>query len=148
MTNRYGATASYAVSAQISVAGTSTERIVGVPVGMRWNPFTSRHPSSQIKPFVAATIGPVFGSGGQSIVTLDPVTSLPSGTVSSTSYNLTTVGGDAIGGVDVHLARLFSIGVSGGYNWMADFSRPLGFRDNYSGPQFAVSFGLLWGKGR
>jgi hypothetical protein len=40
-----------------------------------------------------------------------------------------------------------SIGVNAGYNWMADFSRPIGGRDNYSGFQVAVGIGFLFGKG-
>jgi hypothetical protein len=38
--------------------------------------------------------------------------------------------------------------VSGGYSWMADFAHPIGPRNNFSGAEFAVSFGFLFGKGR
>jgi len=148
MTNRSGGTASVSSIGSIAQASSRTERIVSVPVGLRWSPFTLHHPASQAKPFVAATIGPVFGAGGQSTVILDPVTGLPTGASSSTMRNVATVGGDAMGGVDVHVLRWFSVGVSGGYNWMADFSRPIGEQDNYSGPRFTVSFGFLFGKGR
>jgi hypothetical protein len=59
-----------------------------------------------------------------------------------------TIGGHVGGGVDFHLARWFSVGVNAGYNWMADFSEPVGTRDNYSGPELGVSFGWLFGHGR
>jgi Caspase domain len=114
--------------------------LLSVPVGVRWNPFTSRHPSSPLKPFVAATIGPVFGAGEQSFVS--------GRTVSSSASTETTVGGDVLLGADFHVARWFSVTVSGGYNWMADFSRPIGTRDNYSGAEFGFGFGFLFGKGR
>jgi hypothetical protein len=114
--------------------------LVALPVGVRWNPFTSRHPSSQLKPFVAATIGPVFGAGSQSFV--------GPGSVANASFTETTVGGDALLGMDFHIARWFSVSVTGGYNWMANFSRPIGAHSNYGGPEFGFSFGFLFGKGR
>ena len=40
------------------------------------------------------------------------------------------------------------IGVNGGYNWMIDFAQPVGTRDTYSGPEFGISFGWLFGRGR
>jgi hypothetical protein len=51
------------------------------------------------------------------------------------------------GGVDVHVGRSFAIGVNGGYNWMLDFAKPVGVRDNYSGPEVGVSVGWLFGRG-
>src|SRR4030095_4800898 len=61
-----GATSASLVNAQGVLSADSA--LVALPVGVRWNPFTSRHPSSQLKPFVGATIGPVFGAGSQSFV--------------------------------------------------------------------------------
>ena len=113
---------------------------VALPVGIRWSPFGGRHPSLQAKPFVSATVGPIFGSAVQS--------SVGSFDVVNAGYTETTVGGDVTAGVDFHVARAFSVGMAGGYNWMDAFSRPVGDRDNYGGAVFAVSFGFLWGKGR
>jgi hypothetical protein len=61
---------------------------------------------------------------------------------------MVTVGGHLRAGADFHLARSFAIGVDGGYNWMADFSEPVGLNDNYSGFGLGVNFGWLWGKGQ
>ena len=58
-----------------------------------------------------------------------------------------TFGGLVGGGVDFHVSRGFSLGVSGGYRWMADFSRPIGARDNYSGFELALNIGWLFGAG-
>jgi hypothetical protein len=124
----------------------SASSLTALPVGVRWNPFTARHPSSQVKPFIAGSIGPIFGNGTQSVVA--PGSNGQSSRVSATTRNLTTVGGEALAGVDFHVARAFAIGVSGGYSWMANFSQPIGTRDNYSGGVFTVGFGFLWGKGR
>ena len=51
------------------------------------------------------------------------------------------------GGVDVHVARSFSLGVTVGYNWMMDFSEPLWTQRNFNGAQVALGIGWLWGKG-
>ena len=118
----------------------SDSALFAIPVGVRWNPFTSRHPSSQVKPFVAATIGPLFVAASES--------SVAGRNVASGDFVATTVGGDALAGVDFHIARCFSVTVSGGYNWMADFSRSIGARNNFSSAEFGFAFGFLFGKGR
>ena len=121
----------------ISSNGSAT---LSVPIGVRWNPLASRHPSSQLKPYVAATVGPVFGAAEQSFI--------GAGTIAGTASAQTTVGGDALLGLDFHISRWFSVGVSGGYNWMGNVSRPTGGRDNLGGAEFGFNFGFLFGKGR
>jgi hypothetical protein len=111
-----------------------------VLAGVRWSPFTARPASLQIKPFVAASVGPVFGEGTETIEVVN--------SFSSDLFKAATVGGDVLGGVDFHLARPLSVGVSGGYNWMRDFSRPFGASVNHSGAEFRISLGFLFGKGR
>jgi len=113
-----------------STSGSSGAAFLALPVGVRWSPFTARHPSSQLKPFVGATLGPAFG-----------------GTVVRTGYGKnvevgqTTVTGDLLGGLDFHFGRPCSISMTGGYNWV-------GLHNNFGGPEFTVSFGFLWGRGR
>jgi hypothetical protein len=117
------------VSTIVTTTGTA---FLTLPVGVRWNPFTARHPSSQLKPFVGATIGPAFGVAGS-------IVSTANGT--NVEYSQTTVGGDLLAGVDFHFGRPCSISVSGGYNWV-------GVHNNFGGAEFGVSFGFLWGNGR
>lgn len=50
-------------------------------------------------------------------------------------------------GVDIHLSRRWSFGLSVVYNWMADFSEPIGKRDNFGGFDLRLSVGWLFGKG-
>jgi hypothetical protein len=122
-----------AEASSISTRVTTTgEAFLTLPVGVRWNPFTAKHPSSQIKPFVGATIGPAFGVAGT-------IVHNASGTTVEVSQ--TTVAGDLLGGVDFHFGRPCSVSMSGGYNWV-------GLHNNFGGPEFTVSFGFLWGKGR
>ena len=66
----------------------------------------------------------------------------------SGSHTQATTGGHLGGGIDFHASRSFSIGVNGGYNWMVDFSQPVGVRDNYSGPEIGFTLGFLFGQGR
>jgi uncharacterized caspase-like protein len=114
--------------------------VLAVPIGVRWNPFRSIRHDQPIKPFVAASIGPVFGAAGGTFVGRSGV--FEGGRVQA------TMGGHLGAGVDFHVARSFSIGVNGGYNWMFDFSEPVGVRDNYSGPEIGFTLGCLFGKGR
>jgi len=41
-----------------------------------------------------------------------------------------------------------TVGVGGGYDWMAPFAHAVGSRTNYNGAEVSVSIGLLFGKGR
>ena len=92
-----------------------------------------------MKPYVDLSIGPVFGEfSGASV----GVGGTHAGEVVEVS-----VGGLVGGGVDFHVSRGFSLGVSGGYRWMGDFSRPIGARDNYSGFELTLNIGWLFGEG-
>lgn len=116
-----------------------TSSVTAVPVTVRWNPWRPATYQAA-KPFVAVGLGPVFGGSTGSFV--------GGGVVQNGVQSEATVGGHVGGGVDFHVARCFSIGVNAGYNWMVDFSKPVGGRDNYSGPEVGMSLGWLFGKGR
>ena len=133
-----GAESGATVSSEGVFAGNAG--VLASPVGVRWNPFRSIGHTQPIKPFVAASIGPVFGSSQGSFT--------GSAGVFAGNRTEATIGGHVGAGVDFHVARSFSIGVNGGYNWMADFSKPVGVRDNYSGPELGFTLGVLFGKGR
>lgn len=116
-----------------------TAEIGAIQVLARWNPFARGREQNAIKPFVALGIGPVIGSSAG--------TFSGSGARISGVSDQATIGGHVGGGADFHLARWFSVGVNAGYNWMADFSTPVGAHSNYSGPEFGMTFGFLFGKG-
>jgi len=107
--------------------------------GVRWNPLRGDLVRQAAKPYLSARVGPVVGSSSGSSVT--------PGSVVSGSMSRTAVGGLLGGGVDVHAGRRWSVGLEAGYHWMADFDDPIGGRRNYSGFQFAVGFGWVFGKG-
>ena len=47
----------------------------------------------------------------------------------------------------MHVTRHFSIGMTGGFNWMADLPHPIAGRDNWSGWELSLGFGWVFGKG-
>jgi hypothetical protein len=113
--------------------------VVMFPVGVRWNPLTFGRQHDGIKPFLAASAGPVFGDtiadyAGRRGFDED---------IRSTA----TVGGFLGGGVDFHAGRTCVVGVEAGYNWMGDFDIAIGGSDNYSGPTVSINLGFMWGRG-
>jgi len=130
------ATSGSSVSASGVSAGDSG--VGAIYLGLRWNPIG--HPRDQpVKPYLEASLGPVIGvSSG---TTLSPRGSYAGDVVEI------TVGGLVGAGLDFHLSRDFSLGLSGGYHWMNDFSQPIGPRDNYSGFELALRVGWVFGKG-
>jgi hypothetical protein len=114
--------------------------IVALPLGIRWNPMKGELRARSLKPYLAAGLGPVIGASSGGFVG----TSAPSFAGAQTKG---TIGGHLGGGLDLHLSRHWAVGLSAGYNWMANFSEPVGARDNYSGFGATVSLGFLFGKG-
>jgi hypothetical protein len=97
------------------------------------------HSRQALKPFVEAGLGPVFGNSSGSLVTRTMV--------SSGSSSHATISGRVGGGLDIHVARSFSLGVNVGYNLMRDFPEMVGLRENFNGPHVALSAGWLFGRG-
>ena len=112
---------------------------LALPIGVRWNPLRVSRPPQAFKPFVELAVGPVIGMSKGSFIT--------NGTVSAGSTSRATIGTRIGAGFDVHLARSFSLGVAAGYNWMADFSEPVGVHRNFNGAQVAIGIGWLFGRG-
>jgi hypothetical protein len=127
--------------AEIGPAGAfaGSRSVFAVPLGLRWTPSGGVLGERSLKPYLAVELGPVIGESNGS-------SAGPSG-VFAGSRTLGTVGGYIGGGVDVHLNRRWSFGLSAGYNWMVAFSDPIGKRDNYSGLDLRLSVGWLFGQG-
>ena len=125
------------ISSEGVFAGDRT--VVSVPLGLCWNPMHGDLQGRAVKPYLALGLGPVIGSGNGASVSARGVY----------AGNLTevTVGGHVGGGVDVHVSRAFSLGLSAGYNWMADFADPVGGRSNYGGFELTLNVGWLFGAG-
>jgi hypothetical protein len=115
--------------------------ILSVPVVLRWNPLTTGREHRAVKPFLAIGAGPVFGWGRE--------TRFNGTTFGADEYRLTAASVHLGTGVDLHLTRRFAVGLNVGYNTMIrSFSRPVGARSHYSAPEFGVSVGWTFGRGR
>ncbi len=121
-------------------AGTfsGTAELFAVPIGVRWHPLRS-HARGAFRPYLAAKAGPAFGSS-EGVFT--------GATTFIGSHRQTTLFTHLGLGLDYFPARSFAIGVSAGYNGMANFSQPVGAQKNHSGPEVNFTFGWLFGHGR
>ena len=125
----------------VSSSGTSQQRslVVSLPVGIRWDPRPGDLRTNPVKLYLAGGLGPVVGAHTGA--------SIDSSTVFAGTRAAMTFGGFVGAGADVLLGRSCSIGVSAGYNWMADFSVAIGTRKNYSGLDVGVAIGWMLGRG-
>jgi hypothetical protein len=126
-----------AVSAAGVNAGDSV--VAAMPLGLRWNPFPGDTRKRAVKPWLDVALGPVIGATSGASVSAR-------GTYAGDSVEV-TLGGLVGAGVDFHLSRGFSLGLSAGYQWMDDFSQPVGGRTDYSGFELALNIGWLFGAG-
>ena len=109
--------------------------LVAVPVGIRWNPMRGELWTRSIKPYLAVALGPLhadFTSRTDAFGRVVPAS------------RVLTYEAQVGGGIDFHVARSWSIGLSGGYNWMGALPE---HRD-FSGSEVSLSIGWLFGRGR
>lgn len=127
------------MEARVGLLGVSTETAyVGhILVGIKQY-FPKSTFSSSVRPFARALIGPFIGSQTRTEVGL---------VVATESRSESALGGQAAVGLDFVLSRHFLAGMALGYNLMSDFGEPIGGSENYSGPEFSLGFGYLFGKG-
>jgi hypothetical protein len=131
-----GAESGASVGSNGVFAGSSD--LLAFRIGARWNPWGQHRSADAMKPYFAASVGPVLGASFGSFV--------GNGVLITGTHADSTAGGHVGAGIDFHVARWLSVGVSGGYNWMLDFGEPVGRQDNYSGPQLGVNIGWLFGR--
>jgi hypothetical protein len=119
---------------------TFTEAWTVVPVlfGIKYQPF-QRPIGEAMRPYISASAGPYIGFSSNA-------RSGPGN--SQESYSESVLGSRLGAGIDLSISRLFTIGVGAGYHFVEDFDRPIGAEKNYSGPDFALSFGVVFGRGR
>jgi len=68
--------------------------------------------------------------------------------IESESYSETALGSRLGVSMDLLLGKWFTLGVGAGYYLVTDFERPIGSEKNYSSPEFSLSFGMIFGKGK
>ncbi|UCG61737.1 MAG: porin family protein [Candidatus Zixiibacteriota bacterium] len=94
--------------------------------------------ATSVRPYAMLGVGPYIGEQTETKIGT---------TVAVESASEYALGGKLAAGVDFPLSRHFMVGVAAGYNFMNDFDQPIGGSDNYSGPEFLIGFGYLFGSG-
>jgi hypothetical protein len=89
-----------------------------------------------LRPYASASVGPYFGSASNVRAGV---------TTSAESYSETALGLRLGIGMDALLGKFITIGVGIGYHVVTDFENRIGSEKNYSGPEFALSFGVIFG---
>jgi len=119
-------------------SGSSSETGSVIPIlfGLRWQP-SAMALSPTVRPYVSAAVGPYVGVATKSRAGL---------VTGNESFTDTAVGAYVAVGVDWIFRRL-TFGLNAGYHFVSDFDQPIASDNNYSGPQLALSFGLLFGRG-
>lgn len=90
------------------------------------------------RPYLSLSVGPYLASGENVRVGTDAAVE---------SVTDTAFGARVLAGVDVYLGRHLQVGLSGGYRFVGDFEEPIRDYRDYSGPEFALEFGILLGGG-
>ncbi|MBN2227719.1 MAG: outer membrane beta-barrel protein [candidate division Zixibacteria bacterium] len=120
-----------------SGVSTSTASVAPIRIGMKYY-FLKTTPELTVRPFFDVAFGPYVGTQTKSEVGTEIVTE---------SRTETTIGGRLGMGMDIILSRKFVMETAVGYNLMSDFSQPIGGSKNYSGPEFRMGIGFVFGKG-
>ncbi len=102
----------------------AAQTVTGLPFVVRWYPIRRLTRARSVEPYVTTGIGPVFGVDAAYV---DDMTYGGSGRYDrydgdhTSSRVATAVGGRVGGGVDFRLGSVFTLGVSGAWNWDAGF---------------------------
>ncbi|MGB2768205.1 MAG: outer membrane beta-barrel protein, partial [Candidatus Zixiibacteriota bacterium] len=143
--NDWGITFSAGVSdadatTSVSDAGTSVISAVVVPMlfGVKYQPSGLLN-SDGVRPYMSASIGPY--SGFSSEVRTGVTTVVEARSEAALGSRLAV-------GVDLRLSKWFKLGFAGGYHFVTDFENRIGSEKNYSGPEFSLSLGIVFGKGK
>ena len=139
----------------------TAQALVSVPVVVRWYPVRRLTQVRAVEPYVTAGIGPAFGVNSAWVdyghphgrtdwqdwrnwPNWDDWDDWDHG-VSSTRVS-TALGGRIGGGVDFRLGSVFTLGLSGAWNWSTGFADDLWFRPDPSGGEFTVTMGWQFGR--
>lgn len=127
------------ISTEIDLGGvTSSTGTVGyVLMGVKYYLPASTYASS-VRPYGLVAVGSYIGHQTETTAGWEVLVE---------SGSQTAFGGKLAAGVDFPVSRHFIAGVAAGYNFMTDFDEPVGGSDNYSGPEFVLGFGFLFGSG-
>ena len=109
-----------------------TSSVVPILIGMRYD-LLEPEPGDHVRPYAAVAIGSFLGFESSNTL------------LSQSAHSESAIGGRVGVGADLFAASWLKLGAGVGYNLMTDFRTPVGARSNYSGPDFSLGFGILFG---
>ncbi len=127
------------VGTSVNVGTVSTESAVVVPLlfGAKYSPVLARRPS--VRPYLSGAVGPYVGSATATRAGFG---------VRNETITETAFGFRAMAGADWFVGRHAMIEFGAGYHFVSDFDEPIGSDKNYSGPEFSIGLGFVFGQGR
>lgn len=112
-----------------------TGTIVPLLFGVKYQPFRMTSDDA-LRPYGSVAIGPYLGYASN----------VYAGTATTTEAVSEAALGSRLGvGLDLSLSRSLVLGVGVGYRFVADFKNRIGAEKNYSGPDFLLTFGVVFG---
>jgi outer membrane protein W len=85
-----------------------------------------------MRPFISASVGMFIGSEAKNTI------------ISQQVHSETAIGGRAGIGIDFLISNHFILGVNAGYNVMANFSKPVGGKNNFDGADFSFQLSYVF----
>lgn len=121
----------------VSFLGIEQKAATVIPVlaGARYYPAFAAL-AENVRPFVVALVGAHMGHSSSNKVTL--------GVKVGSETKVQSVFGSKVGlGIDAFLGSWMRLGLMAGYNIGSDFKEPVGTRENYSGFDLSLNFGIM-----
>jgi hypothetical protein len=114
---------------------TEVATVTSILTGLNFYPLQITD-EKRVLPYVSLYVGPYIGIYNQNEVL---------NTVITEKTTVETVFGSRVGaGFDVLIGSIFKLGVNFGYNFLGDFTEPIGSELNYSGPDYSMTFGFVF----
>jgi hypothetical protein len=123
-------------------AGTA-QVTTSIPIVARWYPARRLTRQRSIEPYLTAGIGPVFGVDA---IYSDNDPHHWSHDEWESTHVGTTIGGRVGAGVDFRIGHVFTLGLSGAWNWDAGFSHDAWQASRPGGGEFNVVLGWQFGR--
>ena len=129
--------ASAETSAGVGGVTVETGTIVPLLFGVKYQPFRMTS-DDDLRPYIVAAVGPYLGFASN----------VYTGTTTATEALSESALGSRLGvGLDLSISRSLILGAGVGYRFVADFKNRIGSETNYSGADFIVTFGVVFGGG-
>ncbi len=120
-------------STNASAQGFNQQGSVVMPflIGVRYYVPTPE-PGAKVRPFLSLAAGSYIGLEGSNTA------------LSQESQTESTFGGRVGLGIDIYMSNYVKLVANAGYNFMSDFSTPIGARSNYNGGEMSLGIGYAF----